>query len=102
MEFIGLKLGQDLGNWAAHPYQEFRGVPPPPSPAVNITKSQEMVGHLPHEFSRVVWYFLAHSGEISFHLISPRGHCKQLSYAEEWKFHAGWSLDAPAKRKSVV
>ena len=70
--------------------------------AVNITKSNEMVGHLPHEFSRVVWYFLAHSGEISFHLISPRGHCKQLSYAEEGKFHAGWSLDAPAKRKSVV
>ena len=27
---IGLKLGQDLGNRAAHPYQEFRRVPPPP------------------------------------------------------------------------
>ena len=30
MEYFGLKLGQDLGNQAAHPYQEFRGVPPPP------------------------------------------------------------------------
>ena len=30
MEYFGLKLGQDLGNRAAHPYQEFRGVPPPP------------------------------------------------------------------------
>ena len=29
MEYFGLKLGQDLGNRAAHPYQEFRGVPPP-------------------------------------------------------------------------
>ena len=30
MESFCLKLGQDLGNRAAHPYQEFRGVPPPP------------------------------------------------------------------------
>ena len=30
MACFGLKLGQDLGNRAAHPYQEFRGVPPPP------------------------------------------------------------------------
>ena len=29
MEYFGLKLGQDLGNRAAHPYQEFRGVAPP-------------------------------------------------------------------------
>ena len=28
MEYFGLKLGQDLGNRAAHPFQEFRGVPP--------------------------------------------------------------------------
>ena len=31
-EYFGLKLGQDFANRAAHPYQEFRGVPPPPSP----------------------------------------------------------------------
>ena len=30
MACFGLKLGQDLGNWAAHPYREFRGVPPSP------------------------------------------------------------------------
>ena len=30
MEYFGLKLGQDLGNRAAYPYQTFRGVPPPP------------------------------------------------------------------------
>ena len=30
MEYFGLKLGLDLGNRVAHPYQEFRGVPPPP------------------------------------------------------------------------
>ena len=28
--FFGLKSGQDLENRAAHPHQEFPGVPPPP------------------------------------------------------------------------
>ena len=28
MACFGLKLGQDLGNRAAHPYRKFRGVPP--------------------------------------------------------------------------
>ena len=32
MEYFGLKLGQDLGNRAAHPYQKFRELPPPPPP----------------------------------------------------------------------
>ena len=26
-DFFGLKQGQDLGNWAVHPRQEFPGVP---------------------------------------------------------------------------
>ena len=30
MEYFGLKLGQDFGNRAAHPYQKFRGEPLPP------------------------------------------------------------------------
>ena len=30
MTFLGLKYGQDLENRAAHPRQEFPGVPPPP------------------------------------------------------------------------
>ena len=28
MAYFGLNLGQDLGNRAAHPYREFREVPP--------------------------------------------------------------------------
>ena len=32
MEYFGLKLDQDFGNRAAHPYQKFWGVPPPPPP----------------------------------------------------------------------
>ena len=30
LHFFGLKSGQDLRNRAAHPHQEFPGVPPPP------------------------------------------------------------------------
>ena len=30
MTFFGLKSDQDLFNWAAHPHQEFPGVPPHP------------------------------------------------------------------------
>ena len=36
MEYLGLKLGQDFGNRAAHPYQEFRGVHPRAHNAVNF------------------------------------------------------------------
>ena len=36
MVYFGLKLGQDLGNRAAHPHQEFRGVPPPPPPTTQV------------------------------------------------------------------
>ena len=28
MTFFGLKEGQNLENWAAHPHQEFPGAPP--------------------------------------------------------------------------
>ena len=32
MTFFGQKYGQDLEKQAAHPHQEFPGVPPPPPP----------------------------------------------------------------------
>ena len=41
-------------------------------------KGNEMVGHLPREFSGIAWYFLARSGEISVEVIGHRRHCKQL------------------------
>ncbi|CAH3115517.1 unnamed protein product, partial [Porites lobata] len=46
--------------------------------AVKVVKDDETVGHLPHEFSRIAWYFLARSGEISVEVIGRRRHCKQL------------------------
>ena len=33
--------------------------------AVKVVKGDQAVGHLPHKFSQIVWYFLASSGEIS-------------------------------------
>ena len=45
---------------------------------VKVVKGDEMVGHLPREFSRIAWYFLRRSGEISVEVIGRRQHCKQL------------------------
>ena len=40
--------------------------------AVKVVKGDETVGHLSRKFSRIVWYFLAHSGEISVEVIGCR------------------------------
>ena len=40
--------------------------------AVKVVKDNETVGHLPREFSRIMWYFLACSGEISAEVIGCR------------------------------
>ena len=41
--------------------------------AVKVVKGDETVGHLPCKFSRILWYFLARSGERS-----PEDSNKQL------------------------
>ena len=46
--------------------------------AVKVVRGNETVGHLPCEFSRIAWYFLARSGQISVEVIGRRRHCKQL------------------------
>ena len=38
--------------------------------AVKVVKGGEKVGHLPRKFSRIMWYFLARSGEISVEVIN--------------------------------
>ena len=48
--------------------------------AVKVVKDDETIGHLPCEFSRIAWYFLARSGEISVEVIGRRRHCKQFQY----------------------
>ena len=44
----------------------------------SLDTRDETVGHLPREFSRIAWYFLARSGEISVEVIGCRRHYKQL------------------------
>ena len=44
MTFYGLKKGLDLENRAAHPYQEFQGVPFPP-PEVGSSSPAEIYIH---------------------------------------------------------
>ena len=46
--------------------------------AVKLLNSEEMVGHLPAEYSRIAWYFHARGGSISVEVSSHCRHCKQL------------------------
>ena len=53
---------------------------------VKVVKGNEMVGHLPRKFSRIVWYFLARSGEISVEVIDHRL-CRRLEFPWQLEFN---------------
>ena len=46
--------------------------------AVKVVKNNEIVGHLPREYSRILGYFIAHGGKICLEVTGRRRHCKQL------------------------
>ena len=46
--------------------------------AVKVLNGEETVGHLPREYSRIAWYFLARGGSISVEVSGHCLHCKQL------------------------
>ena len=46
--------------------------------AVKVLNGEETVGHLPREYLRIAWYFLARRGSISLEVSGHRRHCKQL------------------------
>ena len=54
--------------------------------AVKVVKGDEMVGHLPRKFSRIVRYFLARSGEISVEVIDHRW-CRRLEVPWQLEFN---------------
>ena len=60
--------------------------------AAKEVKGDETVDHLPHKFSRIVWYFLARSGEISVEVISCR-RCRRM------RFHGSSILTSQTKYK---
>ena len=60
-----LQVHQELGNEA----NKF---------AVKVVKNNEIVGNLPCEYSRTVWYFTTRGGKICVEVTGCRRHCKQL------------------------
>ena len=46
--------------------------------AVKVFKTNEIVGHLPHEYLQTLWYFIARGRKICVEMTGRRRHCKQL------------------------
>ena len=46
--------------------------------AIKVLNGEQTVGHLPREYSRIAWYFLARGGSITLEVTGRRRHCKQL------------------------
>ena len=46
--------------------------------AISITKDDTIIGHVPREKLRVVWYFLEHDGTVTCQVIDRRKHGKGL------------------------
>ena len=46
--------------------------------AVSIVKGDTIVGHVPHEKSRIVWYFIEHNGIVNCEVTARRKHGKGL------------------------
>ena len=54
---------------------------------VKVVKGDETVGHLPRKFSRIVWYFLARSAEISVEAIGRR-RCRRMEVPWQFEFNS--------------
>ena len=62
--------------------------------AVQVVKGKKTVGHLPREFSRIAWSFLARGGEINVEVIGNGRHCKQLCGGMEIPCHLEFSCSS--------
>ena len=54
---------------------------------MKVVKGDETVGHLPRKFSRIVWYFLACSGEIFVEVIGRR-RCGRMEVPLQFEFNS--------------
>ena len=83
---IGKKLqpDQELGNEA----DKF---------AVKVVKNNEIVGHLPREYSRTLWYFIARGGKICVEMTGCKRHCKQLCGGTEIPCRSVFSSSSKVK-----
>ena len=55
--------------------------------AVRVVKGDETLSQLPCKFSRIVWYFLARSGEISVEVIGRR-QCGRIEVPWQFEFNS--------------
>ena len=46
--------------------------------AIKVLNSEQTVGYLPGEYSRIAWYFLARGGSITLEVTGRRRHCSML------------------------
>ena len=63
--------------------------------AVKVVKNNEIVSHLPREYSQTLWYFIACSGKICVEVTGVD--VTANSCVEEWRFLVGWCLVARVK-----
>jgi len=95
----GYHVYQDVWKPAAgeklHAEQEFDNVMD--KFAVKVTKNSETVGHLPCEYSRICWYFLARGGKTRVEVTGRRRHCKQLCGGMEIPCRLVFSCSSKAK-----
>ena len=59
---------------------------------MKVVKGNETVGHLPHKFSQIAWYFLAYSGEVSIEMIG----CRRCGRME-----VPWQLDKQSTNETL-
>ena len=53
--------------------------------AIKVLNGEQTVGHLPHEYSRIAWYFLARGGSITLEVTGRRRYRFQRNCPKFWK-----------------
>ena len=75
MPVIGLTCDQEHGNSKD-------------SFAISVINDGKIVGHVPHELSRIVWYFIEHDGSVNCRVTGRRKRGKGLEVPCVYRFHA--------------
>ena len=79
-----LQADQELGNEA----DKF---------AMKVVKNNKIVGHLPREYLRTLWYFIARGRKICVEVTGRRSHCKQLCGGMEMPCRLVFSCSSKVK-----
>ena len=69
--------------------------------AEKVVKDNDTVGHLPCEYSRIFWYFIARCGKICVEVTGRRRHCKQLCGGMEIPCRLVFTCSSKAKIKGL-